>query len=107
MKKIALIATLLVSPLALASGDPESGQDLYDNTEFTRSINGEMRDDVTCATCHQPSFYTRKDRLASSFKNLEQAWVQGCNDTMNVGWFPEEVTDVATYLNRKYYHFDE
>lgn len=106
MKLKTLLATLLFVPSVMAA-DADSGKELYDDTYFEREINGELRDDVTCASCHEPAFYTRADRLATNYQNLEQAWVQGCNDTMSVGWFPDEVADVAAYLNREYYKFPE
>jgi hypothetical protein len=107
MKKSTLFAALLLTPVVALAADADNGKELYDETYFEREINGEMRDDVTCASCHEPAFYTRPDRLATSYKNLEQAWVQGCNDMMNVGWFPEEVADVTAYLNKTYYKFPQ
>ena len=107
MKKSTLFAALLLTPVVALAGDADNGKELYDETYFEREMNGEMRDDVTCATCHEPAFYTRSDSMASSYKNLEQAWVQGCNDKMNVGWFPDEVADVTAYLNKTYYKFPQ
>lgn len=106
MKLGVMLATILFVPTVMAA-DADNGKELYDETYFEREMNGEMRDDVTCASCHAPSFYTREDRLAENYQNLEQAWVQGCNDMMNVGWFPDEVADVAAYLNREYYQFPQ
>ena len=55
--KIALLATLL-TPVVWA-GDPDSGAELYKHTEFAFTINGELRDDVTCSDCHEPASYKR------------------------------------------------
>lgn len=91
---------------AALAADPEEGRQLYENTEFSRVMNGEHRDDVTCADCHTPSFYTRKDRQADSYQRLH-FWVNSCDNMLGVGWFPEEVDAVTAYLNREYYHYPQ
>ena len=53
---IAACVAIALSSLSLA--DTEMGEDLYLNTEFSRVMNGEPRDDVTCSDCHDPGFYT-------------------------------------------------
>ena len=101
--KIALLATLL-TPVVWA-GDPDSGAELYKHTEFAFTINGELRDDVTCSDCHEPASYKRPERQAMTYGNIRY-WVGACNLTMDAGWFPDEVEDVVAYLNREYYQYE-
>lgn len=104
MKTTILLATAILVPTVWAA-DPDSGKEIYHDTEYSMKINGEMRDDVSCATCHSPEFYTREDRLALNYGNLRY-WVGACNMNMDVGWFPEDVEDVVAYLNREYYNYE-
>ena len=101
---IAACAAITLSSLSLA--DTEMGEDLYLNTEFSRVMNGEPRDDVTCSDCHDPGFYTRADRKANNYERLH-FWVNSCNDMLGAGWFPDEVKAVTDYLNREYYQYLE
>lgn len=105
MKIKVLLLTLALSPLTFAA-DADVGKELYEDTEFSAKVNGEMRDDVTCSTCHSAADYTRADRNATDYKALHY-WVDACNHRIDVGWFPEEVDDVTAYLNREYYKFPE
>jgi len=105
MKARVLLFTLALSPLAFAA-DAEIGKALYDETEFTFKVNGELREDVSCSTCHAASDYTRAERKATDYRALHY-WVDACNHRMDVGWFPDEVDDVTAYLNREFYKFPE
>lgn len=96
---------LIVSPAALA-GDPEAGKSLYYETEFSRMQNGVMRDDLTCAECHSAADFTEPKREAKNYKRVHY-WVNSCNHFFSAGWFPEEVDDVAAYLNQEYYRFPQ
>ena len=102
-----LYSGIIVSVFLLSAGvnaDPQWGRALCDETEFEREINGEWRDDVTCSTCHDPEFYTRAERRADRYRSLH-TWVDSCNTTMSVQWFPDEVDAVTRYLNAEYYQF--
>ncbi len=90
----------------LMAADPEQGRTLYYGVEIERTIQGEHYTDATCETCHGEDFYQRQDRKVHSYAALE-AFVEGCNTNLDVGWFPDEVTDVSAWLNREYYRFEE
>lgn len=104
-KNLLVSALLLVSPLLFAA-DPDNGEALYNDIEIERTIKGEHYTNANCETCHQAEFYTRAERKVTSYAKLE-AFVEGCNTNLDVGWFPEEVADVAAYLNRTYYKFPQ
>ncbi len=48
--------------------------------------------------------YTRKERLINTPQALLQR-VSACSAQTNAGWFPEDETNVAAYLNEKFYKF--
>ncbi len=102
-RKLLGLSVLLASTVTFAA-DPDNGAEIYNSVEIERTIKGEHYTDANCETCHQAAFYQRADRKVTTYAKLE-AFVEGCNTTMNVGWFPEDVSDVTAYLNREYYKF--
>ncbi len=77
-------------------GDPKVGKALLDKS---------------CINCHAAKFggdgssiYTRPNRIVHNPAQLS-ARITACNVNTGTGWFPEEETDVAAYLNQKYYKF--
>lgn len=65
-----------------------------------------------CAGCHirmyggdGSTMYTRDGRMLSNRLELLQR-VAACNAQMNAGWFPEDEANVAAWLNKLYYRFD-
>ncbi|AHF02251.1 hypothetical protein THIAE_05470 [Thiomicrospira aerophila AL3] len=88
--------TLLSASLLLASathvnaqsGDPRAGESLHK--------------DANCLSCHAANPYSTAK--TPSFERLIAA-VNFCNVNLNTGWFEDEVLDVATYLNEKYYKY--
>lgn len=96
----ALAVSVLFSAAAhatpFAKGDPVKGKALHDKT---------------CTSCHVGMFggdgskmYTRPDHKVKTAQQLA-ARISGCNANTGAGWFPEDETDVAAYLNRQYYKF--
>ena len=106
MKRGSLIAVLLLSTSMVFAGDADSGLELYQEEEIERTISGEHYTDANCETCHAAEIYLREDRKATTYAKLESR-VEGCNTNLDVGWFPEDVSDVAAYLDREYYKFDK
>lgn len=106
MKKNVLITMLLLSISSAYAADADNGAELYHEVELERTIRGEQYTDANCETCHENSFYQREDRKVTTFAKLE-ATVEGCNTNLDVGWFPEDVSDVAAYLNREYYKLEQ
>lgn len=103
-KSLLVAGACLVSPLLIAA-DAENGAELYHEVEVDATIQGEFRAGLNCESCHNPAIYTREDRRVTSWGKLE-SMVERCNTNLDVGWFPEDVTDVATYLNETYYKLD-
>ncbi len=67
--------------------------------------------DLKCAACHAErmmgstsAMYTRADRKVHNPKQL-LAFTQMCVTQLNHDLFPEEVRDIAAYLNHTYYKF--
>jgi len=65
--------------------------------------------DNQCDACHirnvggdGKAIYRPAGRVNSL--GLLRGQVEACNTTLNLGFFPEEVTSVAAVLNRDYYH---
>jgi len=105
MKMKSLVLAMALSPLAFAA-DIELGRELYEETEFEKTINGELMTDATCTSCHVPNDFTKPERKAQDYRGIHW-WVNACNQAMNTAWFPEEVDDVTAYLNQQYYKFPE
>jgi len=100
------VSAALIMSSNLAAADAENGQALYHEVEIERTIRGEEYTDANCETCHEASLYSSADRKVTTYAKLE-AFVEGCNTNLDVGWFPEDVSDVASYLNKEYYKFKE
>lgn len=72
-----------------------------------RALYTEMK----CAACHAErmmgqasAMYTRSDRKVHDASQLN-TFTQGCVTRLSHDLFPEEVRDIAAYLNQTYYHF--
>ncbi|CAZ86806.1 putative Cytochrome c [Thiomonas arsenitoxydans] len=68
-------------------------------------------DNLKCAACHaqrmmgsSSAMYTRADRKVHNPQQL-MAFTQMCVTQLNHDLFPEEVKDIAAYLNQTYYKF--
>ncbi len=80
-----------------AGANPARGEQLY----------AELR----CAACHAErmmgsasAMYTRIDRKVRTPAAL-RGFTQMCVTQLGQNLFPEEVTDIAVYLNQAHYHF--
>lgn len=63
----------------------------------------EMFNEAKCMECHNTSDFSNSTKV-HSFKQLEDR-VQACQLNSDAGWFDEDVTDVADYLNHDFYKF--
>lgn len=99
------VGLMIATPVVVA-GDPESGKELYHEVDINQTINGIDYANANCETCHESSVYTRDNKLATSYEKLE-SFVERCNTNLDVGWFPEDVSDVASYLNQEFYRFQK
>lgn len=101
MKRVSyfFIATLLSSAVRAApfeNGDPKIGEELLNKS---------------CNSCHVSmmggdgsKIYTREKRIVKNAQQLASR-IATCNANSGAGWFPEDETHVAAYLNEKYYKF--
>lgn len=87
--KLIAILVLLNLALPVAAADIENGDDLHFEN---------------CTGCHDETVYTRANRTVQSMQRLGLQ-VRFCKDTLELGWFDEDVDDVVEFLNRNYYHF--
>jgi len=88
---IFLLACLGVNCVAQAQGQitPSRGELLYA---------------THCSGCHSTQLHWRAKKLATNWPRL-RAEVDRWQKSAGLGWRDEEVTDVARYLNTRYYHF--
>lgn len=63
----------------------------------------EMFDEAKCMECHNTADFSNSKKV-HNFKQLEQR-VQACQLNTDAGWFDEDVTSVAEYLDHDYYKF--
>ena len=91
------LGLLLVAGTGLAqAADPQRGKTLHDKH---------------CISCHSGMvggdgtlLYTRKNRRVKSFDELI-AQINRCDQSLGLQWFPDDVQDVAAYLNQAFYKF--
>lgn len=93
-----LIALLPILSLNLYADDIKEGKELYLKAK--------------CQRCHlQDNKFDpnsiNKEGLSSKVKNKEDIhkWVESCDTFFSVGWFPEEIDKVTSYLNSVHYKF--
>ncbi|MFP4559965.1 MAG: c-type cytochrome [Thiohalorhabdus sp.] len=94
-KAIAVLGVSMLSAPAQAdlNGDPQQGEALYQEH---------------CAgACHTDSVHKREDVRATNQAEVV-SWIQRqCTQAMAQDLSVQDIEDLATYLNDKYYHYDE
>ena len=92
MKKLMLVVSVLLLNVPLAqAGDAKHGQELYQ---------------ANCTRCHDTSIHTRPNRIIHSLDGIKKR-VQFCETNGRLNWSPEQIEDVAAYLNKTFYKFKE
>jgi mono/diheme cytochrome c family protein len=86
---VALGIALFLVATAVGAGDLERGRLLYS---------------ARCVGCHDKSVHVRESRKALTIEGI-RAQVRRWDAFMGGAWGQEEVDDVATYLNDRYYKF--
>lgn len=81
-----LAATLCAGP---AGADAERGRILYEDR---------------CYGCHSESIHGRDKRVATDLAAV-RAWVRRWSANLGLAWTDEEVNDVVSHLNTRYYRF--
>jgi hypothetical protein len=65
---------------------------------------GKLLYEARCNNCHDQSVHTRGHKVATDFDEVRR-YVQRWNINLGGAWGEEEITDVAIYLNGKYYSY--
>lgn len=64
-------------------------------------------DDANCMACHNiEDFKDKKIRKSKTFEAMK-GMVSACQIQHDAHWFDEDEHDVAVYLDKEYYHFNE
>jgi hypothetical protein len=102
MKRMSLLATLLVGLSAVAQPVPElyAGADLKQGEKLIAEHK--------CTACHQQKVGgdgSAMYRPAGKVNTLGalRGMVEACNQQLNLGLFPDEVTSISAVLNRDHY----
>ncbi len=105
MKIIVLITSIILSAAAHAQqGVPA----LYQGADL--KLGEKLIADHKCTACHQRniggdgSAIYRPAGKVNSLGAL-RGMVEACDQQLNLGLFPEEVTSISAVLNRDYYRF--
>jgi len=106
---VVLGLALAVPMPALAANTTSPAATLFANADPVRG--GKFYAELRCVACHAErmmgsasAMYTRPDRKVRTPTELRD-FTQRCVTQLNHTLFPEEVTDIAAYLNKTYYHF--
>ena len=88
---VAAVSAACVFAFAAAAqaGEAERGERLYSQR---------------CHECHAESVHSREKRSARDFGEIRE-WVRHWDGVLKLGWGAEEIEDVTTYLNARYYRF--
>ena len=82
------ILVMLSSSVILA--DIDNGKELFDQNN--------------CVKCHATSQFKFREDKVHNYDKLH-SMVDACAFNTKVGWFDDEVEDVASYLNQNFYKF--
>ncbi|MBI1397462.1 MAG: hypothetical protein GC151_15935 [Betaproteobacteria bacterium] len=63
---------------------------------------GRALHDTFCVVCHDPSIYSRRDRIANTYVGILQQ-VERWQSNANLHWSPYDIDSVTEYLAEKYY----
>lgn len=107
--KWALASALIVGgALWLMSSAHAQGAEIFKGADL--AMGEKMLKEHGCTQCHigkvggdGSAIYKPKGKFNTA--GLLRGMVEMCNTNMNLGMFPEEVTDVAAVLNRDHYKF--
>ena len=78
-------------------------------TLFASSLSEEVKegkklfDEANCKKCHiVDGDFDKMNGKVQNIQNLA-SWVSTCDNSLHIGWFPEEQEKVTKYLNETYY----
>jgi len=79
----------------LANAEPKSS-----------SPRGELLYSTHCIACHNDKIHWREKKVAKDWMSLK-AQVRHWQGIQGLAWSDDDVTEVARYLNARYYHYPE
>jgi len=91
---------LLVFMGALLAGAVAAGA----FAQSPNALRGQRLYETSCLSCHEESVHGRRNRAARSIAEI-RSYVSRWSKVANAPWGPEEIDDVAIYLNERYYRF--
>jgi mono/diheme cytochrome c family protein len=68
------------------------------------AARGELLYAMHCMACHSDQVHWRDKKLATDWRNL-QSEVERWQGLSGLRWNPQDIADVAHYLNTAYYHY--
>ena len=107
---MAKIILLLCCMISLNAAAEVTANPLFTKADVTA---GKALHEKNCISCHASSYggdgagiYTREYNKVKTSKGLV-AQVRNCNTMIGLKWFDDEELNVAAYLNKTYYKFDQ
>ena len=91
MLKNSFILVITFNLFTSLHADVGEGKDLFLNNK-------------DCMACHNYEDFKHRENKINSFKKLHNQ-VEQCSFTNDTGWFDDEVTSVAEYLNHFFYKY--
>lgn len=73
---------------------------------YAQQGRGELLYETHCNACHSAEIHWRKKKLATDWDSL-LVQVERWQDSIELHWSRDEITDVSHFLNRRYYGFHE
>jgi mono/diheme cytochrome c family protein len=68
------------------------------------ATRGELLYATHCGACHDTQMHWREKKLAIDWPSL-QSQVRRWQEFAGLAWSPDDIEEVARYLNRVYYHY--
>ena len=91
-----MISKLVIALFALIVAGPVLAQDV---------TRGQLLYERTCFSCHAESVHSRDRRAARDLVEV-RSFVVRWSRLVNSGWSAEDVNDVVTFLNGRFYRFE-
>ena len=85
----AIVWGVCLTQPVIAQPSPLRGMELYENH---------------CTACHTSQVHIREKRKAKSLAQIE-SWIRHWVKELKLSWTDEEVKEVLTYLNLRYYEY--
>lgn len=76
----------------------------FASAQSPNALRGQRLYETACVTCHAESVHSRRQKTARSIAEVRE-YVTRWAKVVNAPWTSEDVEDVATYLNERYYRF--